>query len=524
MKLQNISESFPGQPEEKDIIVAADAPFKMANKEHDENIERAEEAFKENEEAVELVSGDNTKEKDGEVVTDSLKKMHLAENLFSDLFESADSEKLTETFRDREKTKFIYDLMEEEIITPEDMVEMFLAYLSDEEVGRFIDWYSLDEYAEENFEESVDKEKKDFFPKAQCLKEECDKALLDKVVEILNAGFKTIPDQAEEIIKTIREWGKEEEPTRSFSEALKTKQLTEGLDEPVSISSGLADGLFEWGRDYDPYDMEEATPEDVAAEITTLSDLKQVYSFIDETREDGIDDPDFAELTDAILEEIEKYFDDPSILREEELEEDFLDTVSKKVFGIHEEFSLNEAASADLINDIITPIMKEYPGRVDIYNTKGTEDDPYVTIQFEIEGDWKHDHLAFRYWMNQNAEELTNCTVKYGGETELEEDGSDYYTAYHEYYFIPTIRVDSKEEEITEEPAEETEEVEFDDDSVVAESLKFQIAKEQIKRFNEGKMPDNWSPNVYLENLVKRNHITEQQKQVLEEAFLNNKE
>lgn len=52
------------------------------------------------------------------------------------------------------------------------------------------------------------------------------------------------------------------------------------------------------------------------------------------------------------------------------------------------------------------------------------------------------------------------------------------------------------------------------------ESLEYQIAREQIKRFNEGKMSKNWNPETYLENLVKNNHITKTEATRLTESLL----
>ena len=38
MSKKIVKESFPGQPEDKDISTGVSVPFKQANKEHDENI------------------------------------------------------------------------------------------------------------------------------------------------------------------------------------------------------------------------------------------------------------------------------------------------------------------------------------------------------------------------------------------------------------------------------------------------------------------------------------------------------
>ena len=43
------------------------------------------------------------------------------------------------------------------------------------------------------------------------------------------------------------------------------------------------------------------------------------------------------------------------------------------------------------------------------------------------------------------------------------------------------------------------------------DSIKLDIAKEQIKRFKEGKMPKDWQPKDYINELVKRNHLTKEE-------------
>ena len=336
------------------VIVSGTDPLRdEAMKNHEENEKAYEEAMKENKEAIDLVSGDETKKKDGKVKSSELKKMHLSESLFENLFDE-------------------------------------------------------DEYDEDHSDEE----------------------LINKVCDILNGGFTTIPDQAEEIINLVRNW-----------------------DQNV------------------------------------FNESKQVN------------------------EENADFFH-----KNQHLKEDAGDDFLKKNLNVNEE---NDVKSAyDIANDII----EKYPKDVDIYNHTPTgSTDDYYKIEFLVDGDWKHDHLAFKYWMNNNAAEISGCEVKYGGETPIDENGDDdVYKAVHTYFFIPE-KQEIQEPEIEEpqqEEEENMEEIGFDDDSIVAESLKFQIAKEQLKRFNEGKMPKDWSPNKYLENLVKRNHLTEEQKSVLSEAFL----
>ena len=54
---------------------------------------------------------------------------------------------------------------------------------------------------------------------------------------------------------------------------------------------------------------------------------------------------------------------------------------------------------------------------------------------------------------------------------------------------------------------------------LISESLKVQIAKEQIQRFTEGKMPKNWSVEGYLNKLTENKHITQEEAKSLKEWY-----
>ena len=43
------------------------------------------------------------------------------------------------------------------------------------------------------------------------------------------------------------------------------------------------------------------------------------------------------------------------------------------------------------------------------------------------------------------------------------------------------------------------------------ESLKYQVAKEQLTRFNEGKMPQDWKPEHYIKKLVEKKHLSKEE-------------
>ena len=422
------------------VIVSGTDPLRdEAMKSHEENEKAYEEAMKENKEAIDLVSGDETKKKDGKVKSSELKKMHLSESFFEDLFDENENE----DFHDRENTKYIYELVNNDI-DPYDMVEMLLDYLSDEEIGKFIDEFGLRP-------EQEDDENADFFLEAQNLDED---ALDD--VGVSNSFVKVLAETA---------------PDKKF----KFKDT----------------GHVLYGRDlldyFDPW-----------VKLKNVELSKDTFLVIDK-----LDENFFHET--------------------KHLEENAGDEINKQILNVNEDLELNKENDVKSAYDIANDIIEEYPKDVDIYNHTPTgSTDDYYKIEFLVDGDWKHDHLAFKYWMNNNAAEISGCEVKYGGETPIEESDDDVYKAIHTYFFIPE-KQEIQEPEIEEpqqEEEENMEEIGFDDDSTVTESLKFQIAKEQLKRFNEGKMPKDWSPNKYLENLVKRNHLTEEQKNVLTEAFL----
>lgn len=51
-------------------------------------------------------------------------------------------------------------------------------------------------------------------------------------------------------------------------------------------------------------------------------------------------------------------------------------------------------------------------------------------------------------------------------------------------------------------------------------SAKLDIAREQIKRFKEGKMPKDWTPDGYVKDMIKKNHLTKEEgQQLLSEHF-----
>lgn len=411
-----------------------------AIKHHEQNEKDYDKAMKENKDGVNLVSGDNTKKKDGKVKSSQLKKMHLSEDLFVDMFEP--------------------------------------------------------------LQESLDS------PDLKQFKSEILKVVMNTCVKYLDSGL-TRQDIEEAVEYTKSFIFDDEEDT--LDESVKydlynpdTWELNEALGKD-DLKSDIYNALENVMSKY--RNNKNITQTDVEQAIEWF--IIHFYDFDDEELDESVD------LDEG---------------------EDFLDKVARKVIGesLEEKKTLNEESDTQSGYDIANTIQQNYPKSVDIYNV--VDDGPYYTIEFEIDdGDWKHEHLAFKYWMEQNAAELTDCDVKFGGSETLGDSDSDTYSATHTYYFIPNESYneepsdieDSEEQDIesnndeTSDVPEGGDEIGFDDDSIeMEESLKFNVAREQLKRFNENKMPRNWSPQVYLERLVKRNHITESQKKLLEETYL----
>ena len=408
-----------------------------AIKHHEQNEKDYDKAMKENKDGVNLVNGDNTKKKDGKVKSSQLKKMHLSEDLFVDMFEP-----LQESLDNPDLKQFKSEILKVVMNTCVKYLDSGLTRQDIEEAVEYAKSFIFDD-EEDTLDESVD-------------------------YDLYN------PD------------------TWELNEAL-------GKDDLRSdIYNALADVMFKYRNNKN----------------ITQTDVEQAIEwFIIHFYDFGLDES--VDLDEG---------------------EDFLDKVAKKVMGesLEEKKTLNEENDFQSGYDIANIIQQNYPKGVDIYNV--VDDGPYYTVEFEIDdGDWKHEHLAFKYWMEQNAAELTDCDVKFGGSETLGDSDSDTYSATHTYYFIPNEPYDEEPSDIEDSEEQDVEdnndemsdvpesgdEIGFDDDSIeMEESLKFNVAREQLKRFNENKMPSNWSPQVYLERLVKRNHITESQKKLLEETYL----
>lgn len=453
------------------VVSGSDPLHDEAIKQHDENEKDYESAMKENKEAVDLVSGDNTKKKNEKTKKNKqLKKMHLSEALFEDWFE-------------------------EDFWNPGKEFNNFMDIIDED--GMYDAWNSMNQDERDGL---------------------CDKVAMTY----------------------INRYGK---PSQEFFDDLEDNNfhseyrafqriMNESFDSDVSMIENII------------YDNTDKSPREVAELIQNAMDGREVNESANSkslTEDAG----------DAFLDRIAKKVVSTmseDLNEEEELNEVFSEPPQSELNNDEKEWGSfipdgegEEEATVKLFNKVEETINKNFPKNtsVEVYNHETLGPSNYLQVDFLVNGDWKHEHLAFNYWMKNEAPELLDCDIKYGGEdTDIEEDnGSDSYSSVHTFFFIPKEEsVQPKEEPedlgTPEEDMGETEDIgdmeeignadlePVDDDMLVAESLKFDIAKEQLKRFNEGKMPSNWSPRIYLENLAKRKHITREQKNILSEAFL----
>ena len=238
-KKLRLSENFDNVID--DVQAVADPVFVGANKEHDENKKKYEDAMEENKKAAEDTipdEGDTGKE----VKSKELKAMHLSEDLFTDYSMA------------RPGTTKVLDLVDEGVADPKEMLYELVRYLPDRVVKEFIDYYAenfLGIFEEESIEESFDKKNlkegfeglnwnywyslfsmiaDEYFP---------DEDMINTKVDSLYNIFEFEPGMEE----AYRRWNES-----SLEESLKRKNLKEGYyiddDSIVNENTDEVDATF----------------------------------------------------------------------------------------------------------------------------------------------------------------------------------------------------------------------------------------------------------------------------------------
>lgn len=169
----------------------------------------------------------------------------------------------------------------------------------------------------------------------------------------------------------------------------------------------------------------------------------------------------------------------------------------------------------DMINTKVDSLYKIFefePGMKEAY--KRWNDSPideslnesYVAEWWgQVDGDTPRE-VAKRYNLNVKPLKKRRDEILYKFEGNLD----DFSRALDDGYFYSLI---------VQQDAGHSEDV----NSLLYESIQSKIAKEQIKRFTEGKMPKNWNVNSYLKKLVESKHINKREAKSLKEWYSKNK-
>lgn len=119
----------------------------------------------------------------------------------------------------------------------------------------------------------------------------------------------------------------------------------------------------------------------------------------------------------------------------------------------------------------------------------------------EVDGDTPQE-VAERYNLKVKPIKKNLDEILYKFEGKLE----DFSKAMDDgYFYALTVQQDAGHSE--------------DIDSLLYESIQTKIAKEQIKRFTEGKMPKDWSVEKFLEKLTEKKHINNREATMLREWY-----
>ena len=171
-----------------------------------------------------------------------------------------------------------------------------------------------------------------------------------------------------------------------------------------------------------------------------------IEDYLVEDLQEGADAEKLKQLQDA-----QKKFNDKTAKAEKSIDKslnqiDKKSNLIKKIFGKKNE-SLTEAFEKDIYdtaNDMLK-VLEENDLWAELYDVKKLDDSHY-SIDLEINGDWKHDHLRSD-WVLSDWAVRNNCILENHGTTETETDGSDWYKGVHHYVLCTWEEVPEDEEE-----------------------------------------------------------------------------
>ena len=490
-----------------DIQAVADPVFVGANEEHDENKKKYEDAMEENKKAAEDTipdEGDTGKE----VKSKALKAMHLSEELFEDLsFDAYDdfnheiynaiadvcykfsdrglSEKDVEAALEWFKTHFEDDDFEFETKEEEEIVEESLDSNAQHQLNSDV-YNAFGDLAFKYYQKEMPLDKDDF------------KKAFDSFM------FRFFKESDEAQAKGYL-WSEEEQGwiDPSLEESCGKKKLEEATHFPNIVSDmykedpyNLLELLIDWlpnatldkfGREIQEYnnfqlDIDESCDKD----LTEATDLSKIEGTITKALQDNANIINKCKTSDelfkAVSEILAKAHIDTNYSRK------FLDKLSKMknfVGALQYVYNIILSGSGNKTIQLGESFVAEWWGQVD--------------------GDTPQE-VAKRYNLNVKPLKQKQDEILYKFEGSLE----DFSRAMDDgYFYALTVQQDAGHSD--------------DINSLLYESIQTKIAKEQIKRFTEGKMPKNWSVEKYLEKLTEKKHISNKEAKSLKEWYSKNK-
>ena len=288
---------------------------------------------------------------------------------------------------------------------------------------------------------------------------------LQQLIDLLSNSEDDIEEGKQETIEII---DNSNEFVESITSMKKKLILSENFDNVIDDVQAVADPVFVGANE--EHDENKKKYEDAIEE-----NKKEAEETIPKEGETG------EKIKSKSLKQMhlsEKLFD-------EELRHEFAQWCAENIF----EYILNEFV--DLKNSEIRQVLKIVERK---FSGSDYEESLKEDLSFDAYDDFNHELF--------NA--ISDVCFEYRDKN-LSRKDIEAALEWFENHFFDTVGDDEfedfKEVDIEDEIVEES----------LNESIQCSIAKEQIKRFTEGKMPKNWNVDSYLKRLTEKNHINEKE-------------
>ena len=501
-KKLRLSENFDNVID--DVQAVADPVFVGANIEHDENKKKYEDAIEENKkEAEEIIpkEGDTGKE----VKSKALKSMHLSEKLFEDTNYSIKEEveefltELTGELEDNLAMKVAskVDSYEPEwceaVVGDYPRIEERLRKAQDNYVNALLDMLFAEK---ESLNEDLSFDNYSDFNSAvyNAISEVCfefqEKGLSQKDIEAALEWFEThffdSGDFEEENI--IEEsWDNHEYHDDKWDIVVVSKYANGSMDRDILLNGEKVGEIWDDGT----IDLKKSISDEDKEELIRFTDGDLLHESCDKELKEATD---LSKIEGTITKALQ---DNANIINKCKTADELFKVVAETLESAHIDTNYSKKFLDKLSK------MKSFVGALQyVYNIilsgSGNKTiklgESYVAEWWgQVDGDIPRE-VAKRYNLSVKPLKKRRDEILYKFEGNLD----DFSRALDDGYFYSLI---------VQQDAGHSEDV----NSLLYESIQSKIAKEQIKRFTEGKMPKNWDVNSYLEKLVESKHINKRE-------------